>query len=294
MSGTDSQLNWTEEQWTKVRLAVQETAQRARVASVFLPLVGPLPSSQTTVPSLVMSEPKNVYGSSQHQVLSVTRSDVTEIVTLSTDVYLRASEVNDPDLSAAIAMFARSAEVLARVEDSIVFNGLAEEKTLTRDVNPKIYDLNNETTHAGLLNPSTSTTIQFGPKRKTSEPTEIVGAIVAAINKLESAGHYGPFACVLGHQLFLEANSPAQSMVMPSDRITPFLNGGPLLRSSVVDANQGVVVALAGDPVDLVVATDMSVNFLQISTEPRFVFRVHERIALRIKQQGAVCKLELV
>jgi uncharacterized linocin/CFP29 family protein len=79
----------------------------------------------------------------------------------------------------------------------------------------------------------------------------------------------------------------------PSDRITPFLNGGPLLRSSVVDANQGVVVALAGDPVDLVVATDMSVNFLQISTEPRFVFRVHERIALRIKQQGAVCKLEL-
>jgi len=288
MSGTDSQLNWTEEQWTKVRLAVQETAQRARVASVFLPLVGPLPSSQTTVPSLVMSELENNYGSGQEQVLSVTRRDVTEIVTISTDIYLRASEVNDPDLSAAIAMFARSAEVLARVEDSIVFNGLKAAETLNVEVNPKIYHLNNEGQHEGLL-PTDK------PTGKTEKLTaaNLVTEIVNAVETLEKAGHYGPFACVLGHELFLAANSPSDSMVLPSDRITPFLNGGPLLRSSVINAKQGVVVALAGDPVDLVVATDMSVNFLQISTEPRFVFRVHERIALRIKQQGAICVLKL-
>ena len=78
--------------------------------------------------------------------------------------------------------------------------------------------------------------------------------------------------------------------MLPSDRITPFLNG-PLLRSSTVPAAAGVVVALAGDPIDLVVATDITVKFLQLNLEPRYVFRVYERVALRVKQRRAVCRL---
>jgi uncharacterized linocin/CFP29 family protein len=51
-----------------------------------------------------------------------------------------------------------------------------------------------------------------------------------------------------------------------------------------------MVIALGGNPVELVVATDMSVNYLQAtaSTETRFVFRVSERVALRIKEPGAI------
>jgi hypothetical protein len=48
-----------------------------------------------------------------------------------------------------------------------------------------------------------------------------------------------------------------------------------------------VVVALGGAPVELVVATDVSLNFLQVTTDPMFVFRVFEKIVLRI--QGARC-----
>jgi hypothetical protein len=46
-------------------------------------------------------------------------------------------------------------------------------------------------------------------------------------------------------------------------------------------------------PVELVVATDLSLQFLQVSAEPAFIFRVFERIVLRIKDTGAIIALPL-
>ena len=40
---SNPQVPWTEEQWARVNQAIQEEAQRARVAAKFLPLYGPLP-----------------------------------------------------------------------------------------------------------------------------------------------------------------------------------------------------------------------------------------------------------
>ena len=40
---SNPQVPWTEEQWARVNQAIQEEAQRARVAANFLPLYGPLP-----------------------------------------------------------------------------------------------------------------------------------------------------------------------------------------------------------------------------------------------------------
>jgi uncharacterized linocin/CFP29 family protein len=79
--------------------------------------------------------------------------------------------------------------------------------------------------------------------------------------------------------------------VLPQDQIIPFLGGGPLLRSTTLPANNGVVVALGGAPVELVVAADMSLQFLQVTTDPRFMFRVREKIALRIKEAAAIVYL---
>ncbi len=81
---------------------------------------------------------------------------------------------------------------------------------------------------------------------------------------------------------------------MPQDRIIPFLGGGPLLRSSTLDALRGftgLVVALGGAPVELVVATDVSLQFLQVTSEPTFIFRVYEKIALRIREPRAIAQL---
>jgi len=99
---------------------------------------------------------------------------------------------------------------------------------------------------------------------------------------------------VLDQKFFLIAQTPDEdSLVLPQDRIIPFLGGGSLLRSSTLPENRGVVVALGGAAVELVVATDMSVQFLQVTTDPMFVFRVFEKMALRIKEREAIMALTL-
>jgi uncharacterized linocin/CFP29 family protein len=98
---------------------------------------------------------------------------------------------------------------------------------------------------------------------------------------------------VLSQPLFLMSlqPDPDRPQVTPQQQIIPLLGGGPLLRSSAIANGLGIVVALGGDPIDLVVATDMSVQFLQLTTDPMYIFRVYEKLALRIKSEKAVVKL---
>ena len=113
----------------------------------------------------------------------------------------------------------------------------------------------------------------------------VVSAVVDAIRRLEDNSNSSPFACVLGNELFNEVHDPAPSFVLPSDRITPLLKGGPLLRSGKMDANTGIVVSLSGSAVDIVVGTPPTVQFLQRTTDARFLFRVYERFVLRIRDE---------
>ena len=54
MSDDASPLNWTPQQWAMLRSAIQESARRSRVASKFLPLDGPVPKDQATVPAYTL------------------------------------------------------------------------------------------------------------------------------------------------------------------------------------------------------------------------------------------------
>ena len=72
------------------------------------------------------------------------------------------------------------------------------------------------------------------------------------------------------------------SMVLPRDSILPFLDG-PLLRSSTLPANKAVLVSLLGAPVEIVVPSDIAVKYLQTSAEGEHVFRVQQKLHLRIK-----------
>ena len=97
---------------------------------------------------------------------------------------------------------------------------------------------------------------------------------------------------MLDQDLFLLAVTPnPNSMVMPQDRLMPFLGGGPLLRSSTLRPGFGVVVALGGAPVELILSRDMHVQFLQITEQAQFLFHVSEKMALRIKERAAIVRL---
>jgi len=290
MTDSNSPVPWTEEQWVRVRQVIQEEASRARVGATFLPLYGPLPPDTDFVPPEVISyPPKN-----NLDWMAIQDTTTVPVPTLQVKVFVRGAQMADPELTSVLQLFRRAANVLARLEDALIFRGqnapkqnVPNEVAGGADKLPKIWEILGGGKSNGLL--------PEGSKPAASDVTgnELVEMVSGSITELEDKGHFGPFATVLGHQFFTAAQTPnTGSLVLPQDRIIPFLGGGPLLRTSTLFERSGVVVALGGSPVDLVVATDVSLNFLQVTTDPMFVFRVFEKVVLRIKEPEAIVALK--
>ena len=296
MSDQAGTFPWTEEQWTRARKVVQDSARRARVASSFLPLYGPLPPDQVTVNSMHLKEVghnEDLHDPYQAEKrLEVDDSTTIALTTISADIFLRTYEAADPEMTAALSLIGRAADVLGRLEDSIIFNGQIAKDQGPNDivVRPPVYRIKGGQERPGLLT-AAGKTFDVNGTSLEDQGARLVDQTVEAISFLEGNGHYGPFAQVLGNELYQAANSPSpHSMVLPSDRIRPFLDG-PLLRSSTMPADAGVVVALAGEPIDLVIAHDLELKLVQMTLEPRYVLRISERFTLRVKQEGAVVRL---
>ena len=283
MTQDNPQVQWTSEQWARVNQVIQEEASRARVAATFLPLLGPLPADTDFVRADGLSYIEQPGG---RQRMKVDDTHTVQLATLQVKVFLRGAQMADPTMSSALQMFRRAANVLARLEDTIVFNGIDKDGKVDPAATaglPNIWEVISGEASAGLLD-AKAKSIKVG-----KGGSDLVAKVSEAIGQLESDGHFGPFTLVLGNKLFTDAQTPNEgSLVLPQDRLIPFLGGGSLLRSSTIPANSGVLLAMGGAPVELVVATDLSCGFLQLTTDPSYVFRVYEKIVLRIKEPKAV------
>jgi uncharacterized linocin/CFP29 family protein len=289
MTEIDPQVPWTHEQWARVNQVVQEEASRARVAASFLPLFGPLPSSTDFVRREAL-----VYNASGAGEITLADTDTAKLPTLQIKVHVRGAQMSDPELASVLAMFRRAANLIARVEDALVFNGQPGPGMPPDGAPQDVGQVLGGDESRGLLASDEELHDDPDLPRNTVEADggDLVRAVSKSIGDLENNGHFGPFAVVLGQDLFVAAQTPeANSMVLPQDRIVPLLGGGSLLRSTTLPSNKGVVVALGGAPVELVVATDLNVAFLQITTDPTFVLRAFEKVALRIKEPDAIVAL---
>jgi uncharacterized linocin/CFP29 family protein len=305
----DPQVPWTDEQWGRVNQVIQEEAKRARVAATFLPLYGPLSADSDYVRRQDIHYPPNPRASPPGQ-LAIDDRDTARLATLQVMVPVRNAQMADPELSSALALFRRAANVVARLEDAVVFRGLAPDPMVPGGHAPpaglfglpRIWQITGALDARGIWTPFPPPVppifMPATPPPPAVRGEELVIGISDAIGQLEQNGQFGPFAAVLGQRLFLVAQSPDPgTLVLPQDRIIPFLGGGPLLRSSTLDELNGftgVVMALGGAPVELVVATDMCLQFLQVTNEPAFLFRVSEKIALRIREPDAIVQLYMV
>jgi uncharacterized linocin/CFP29 family protein len=295
MTYATSQVPWTDEQWARVNQVIQDEAHRARVAARFLPLFGPLAAYTDFVRNETISY-KDIAGGGGKQKITIADTDTIKLPTLQVKVYLRGAQMADPELRSVLAVFRRAANVLARLEDAVIFTGQTLPDPDNYQAQPNggigglqdVWEILGGQQNRGLVGPDTLPIVIDG----RHDAQNLVAAISKAIGILEGRGHFGPFAVVLNQRFFLIAQTPDPgSLVLPQDRIIPFLAGGPLLRSSTLDDSGGVVIALGGDPVELVVATDMTVQFLQVAPDPIFIFRLMERMALRVKESDAIINI---
>jgi uncharacterized linocin/CFP29 family protein len=304
------ELGWTEEHWSRVSCAVAEEAQRARVAAQLLPIVGPVDPSVMSVPTYALGNAPAAGFSPPltRSRLSVNSNPTLSLTTLAVNVPLHTREAADPELNAALVMFRRAANLIARFEDALVFNGRPANAN-PFNVGAPVANLV-QVTGGGATQGLLPAIAPAGARSWINVATAIsrvagavapalgdrvVAAIVQAISALEANGQFGPFACALSPALFQAISTPSPALVLPRDRILPFLQG-PLLRSSVIlgGANRpsfGVVLASSGNPLELVVGSDIRVRYLQTTEEPRIIFRVSERVALRIKNPEAIAIL---
>ena len=312
----ESQVDWTHEQWSRVKQTVLDEATKVGVAGSFLPCFGPLERSSTVVRAEILSD-----GSDDSLGIKVDDVATLRLCTLAVYVQLKHQQLSEDNLTGALSAFRRAANLLARAEDAIVFNGLPKSDPTSAELSMNQIPTQCKVTGGqkirGLVqegrpirqNEEPELVVQEGEAvqspsqqpeltldeviRETvpviSDPSGegLVREIAQTVAILEARGHYGPFACVLGTDAFVTAHTPSNSLVLPRDRMEPIL-GMSLLRSSTLDPNQVVVVALAGDPIDLVVATPPSVQFLNVTNDAKYLFRIYEKFVLRIKEMGAV------
>lgn len=282
---TETGTALTAEQWDRIRQIVHDEALRARVAATFLPLYGPLPGATETVP-------RNLLGIS-HGRLAVNDHDVLRIGQVSINVTLRNHMLADPEMAAAGILFRRAAEIIARYEDAIIFNGRpssrADDVRGVGGLDAAGVRLGGADSYEGLVTlVPRDHEVAFGGGAG-SPGVEVFQAVVEAILKLEEAGHVRPFACVLSNDLFTAINIPLpNSMVLPRDSIPPYLDGGPLLRTSCLERGTGLVLSLSGEPAEIVVPSDISVRYLHANDEGHHVFRVSQRFVLRVKEPHAL------
>jgi uncharacterized linocin/CFP29 family protein len=298
---SDFGLALTDDQWTKIRQIVHDEALRARVAASFLPLYGPLPGSATTVPADLLSQPDP----GAQGILAVDDYDTIRLASVAVNVFLKNHMLADPELGAAAIMLKRAANLVARVEDAIIFRGKYAGAAVPipgASTLPPVFTVTGADTYKGLVDlagnvitiqPPSGATMPSSP----DPPPDWLGpavftAVVGAITALENAAYYRPFACVLSDDLFRAIYTPiANSMVLPADSIPPLLNG-PLLRSSTLDHGTGLVISLQGNPVEIVVASDIHVRYLQATLGGEHVFRVSQRFVLRVKDPTAIAVIK--
>jgi uncharacterized linocin/CFP29 family protein len=291
MIDSDSGVSWSAEQWNTVRRTVHDEALRARVAASFLPLFGPLDSDVQAVPRNLLKVGANG--------LEVEDYDTMRLVTVSVNVQLRNAQMADPDLTSALIMFRRAAEIVARVEDAIIFNGQSgvdkgPRSGIASKATIDVCKVSGGEASPGLLGAGSGKVIPIQePTAQHDLGPQVYNAVVAAIQSIESRGYFGPFACVMGDTLFTAINTPIpNSMVLPREGIIPFLDA-PLLRSSTIPPEQAVLVSLRGAPVEIVVPSDISVRYLTTTPESKHVFRVQQKFVLRVKEPEAIGVLRL-
>jgi uncharacterized linocin/CFP29 family protein len=311
------ELGWTDEQWNRISSVVAEEAQKARVAAQMLPLVGPEDHTTVAIPPYTLTAPLNPNAKAPpapQNRLTVDSDPNLFLTQIAVNVPLRTREAADPDLAAALVMFRRAANYIARIEDALVFNGRPGPNQLPPFGSAGIPNVV-QVIGDGAVNGLCSFGGPFGgralinikaikPAVGASAPAvgdQVVTSIIQAINQLDMEGQLGPYTCALSPYLFEMICTPNSNLVLPRDRILPFLQG-PLLRSSAIFQGPqapaatsmawGVVIATSGDPVELVVASDIHVRYLQTTEEPRVTFRVSERVAVRIKEPKAIALLQ--
>ncbi|MBX5490672.1 MAG: bacteriocin family protein [Chloroflexi bacterium] len=267
----------TEDQWNRIDSAVEETGRRALVGRRIVPVLGPLGPGVQVVPDDIFRDPQrggvDLLGEEDVGVVRTTERRYLPLPLLYKDFRLHwrdleaARSTNIPlDTGPAVA----AAQVVARTEDDLIFQG------------------NAEFGYPGLLNVPGRGVLTMS---NWDEMGRAFQDVVTATQYLTERGFYGPYAVVASPRLYAAMNRVYENTgVLEIEQVQKLASSG-VYRSASVPDGMALVMATGASNTDLVVAQDMAVAYVT-SENLNHIFRVLESVVLRIKRPEAIVTLE--
>jgi uncharacterized linocin/CFP29 family protein len=273
------QVDWGPDVWEALDDAVHDEFHRSAVGLKFIPFHGQIDNAMTVPADVVDLD-----------TMTVDESAVIALVELGIEFGLtRQQTAAEAQNLTGIALATRAANLLAQAEDLVLFSGEAAfDDPLFKRVQRRSGDAG-----AGLLGATdqavTVTPVSDKPKRYVEHTFD---AVVEGYSLLQRQGHNGPYALALRSEMYADTfASVPTSIVLPADRITPLVSLG-MFGTGMLPPSTGVLVSVGGNTMDLVVGVEPTTEFLQLSTEGVYRFRVFERFALRVKDRSAIVRLD--
>lgn len=282
MPANTLQLTWTDANWALIQKTVHDEAARLRVARQFLSLQTPQDAS-TISADLINVNGERAWAQRGIEI----KTKTIEIVELAVNVFLTPQAAAESDLHSAVSLFTYAANLIAHAEDTLVFQG---GDVIRRVDTYPVFRAVRVTGDAGsgLLDRNEVETVRVEPVDGTYTST-LYAAVAKAATEVQ-ANHAGRLALVLPSRVYPDAFR-GQPGSRPKDEIEAFV-GDRFYASNGLPDDRGLVLALDGNTMDLVVTLDATPTFLQVDAQGRFDFSVSERIALRVKDPTAVARLE--
>jgi len=312
MNPGQDKLDWSQPIWDNINKAVADEAKRTKIAAQFLP-----PHVTDEGDRTIASDQVNAR---TVPLLTVDEVATTPLIEIWVEFALTKQQYDKEEhLMTAVTLAINAVNKLSRAEDILIFQGnggLSDDLFQTQTVslraakpNPKTGKVEVDFNIVGLL-PNTP-----NDQVISVEPTEVAidlsqnrygentyGAVARGYSILQRT-HYGRDALVLPTSPFADTWAPLKTtLIMPADRIKGLVGerfySTSTLPNQFTDSNQkpttpkGLLVALDGNTMDLVMGMDPTTSFTQIDREGQYRFRVSERFALRLKDPQAVVRLE--
>ncbi len=280
-----SNLDWSQDTWDSIDKAVHDEMKRIMVARTFMPIF-PTTADAKTVPA-------DTIDTSDPETLSVQEGDFISIFEIAVGFALTQQQVNtEGDITTAVTLATRAANLLAQAEDILIFQGDRGLKNNVLFTSNRVRHRNNSF-GTGLLDAATqdeTINVPFADKAQQSYGEQTFKEVAQGYSRLQKKGHYGPYAIVLETVPFADTHAPLKTtLIMPADRITSLVSQW-FYGTGTLDPFTGLLISLGGNTMDLAVGMDAITAVSQVDTTGLSQFRVYERIALRLKDPTAIVK----
>jgi hypothetical protein len=304
--GHDKIPDWTPEMWAAIDKQVADEHMLTAIAAKFLTPPVPDTSGTGTVPADTVIDGDGI--------LSVDDSDTRTIIEIAVQFRIH-QQTQLKDEKTAVSLAIKAANLLARAEDLLIFQGLAalddplfksKAVKLVSPLNPK----SDSNRIDAMIFQANTQKIKVSPKERDAAKPELsiygenTYAAVAEGYALLQEHHYGRQALILPSTILADTYATRTTTLdipaITADRIKGLIGDHVYGTSSLPSLNskdktaKGLLLALDGNTMDLVVQMAPTVAVTQEPGSTDLIFKVYERFALRLKDRLAVVELDFV